>query len=61
MSAAFGYAFEVLKYVADLGKFIYEAIADGQPERVKDVLPEMLLTTQKRALAEARADAKWGV
>lgn len=56
---AIRYAFKVLRHLGELGAHVAELIRDGKPERVAEILPPTLLTTQERSLAEAKAEAKF--
>lgn len=52
-------AMSVLRSLVSLVKLVSDAITDGKPERVSEIVPPSLATTLAKAVADAKAAEKF--
>lgn len=56
---AIRYAVNVIRHLGELTMHVADLVRSGKAERVAEILPPTLLMTQERALAEAKAEARF--
>ena len=52
-------ALDILTLLMDLGRHVAKAIADGKPERVEAIVPDVLRTSLAKAKADAEAEERF--
>lgn len=52
-------ALEIGRLLADAAMVVWKHIRDGRPERVEEILPATLKVTLAKAVADAKAEAKF--